>query len=172
MRRLMLIALAIVVAGCAAKTATPPPQGTVPAEATAEPTAEAVQITPPPLALPKTYASLTKRTWQKVVKSPDLYVGKGYKLWACIFQFDAATGPDQFLAQASWQRETYWALDGENAAFVGDATTLADYVEGDIVTMSVMVLGSYSYDTQAGGNTTVPSFQVVKIARAKGSCGS
>lgn len=29
MRRLMLIALAIVVAGCAAKTATPPPQGTV-----------------------------------------------------------------------------------------------------------------------------------------------
>ena len=35
--------------------------------------------------------------------------------------------------------------------------------------MNVVVLGSYSYDTQVGGNTTVPQFQVNKITR-KGSC--
>jgi hypothetical protein len=36
---------------------------------------------------------------------------------------------------------------------------------------SVVSLGSYSYDTQIGGNTTVPLFQVVKIKLEKGSCG-
>ncbi|OGO53566.1 MAG: hypothetical protein A2V85_08090 [Chloroflexi bacterium RBG_16_72_14] len=113
---------------------------------------------------------LSKRAWQKVVKSPDTYMGKGYKLWACIWQFDAATGADGFLGYASYRREDYWALDGENAAFAGDAAQLSDFVEGDIVAMSVVGLGSYSYDTQVGGNTTVPSFQVVKIKRQKGSC--
>jgi hypothetical protein len=36
--------------------------------------------------------------------------------------------------------------------------------------MSVVNLGSYSYDTQIGGNTTVPMFRVIKIKREKGSC--
>jgi hypothetical protein len=31
--------------------------------------------------------------------------------------------------------------------------------------MNVAVVGSYSYDTQAGGNTTVPQFQIRKITR-------
>ena len=35
--------------------------------------------------------------------------------------------------------------------------------------VNVIVLGSYSYDTQAGGNTTVPSFIIDKITR-KGDC--
>lgn len=171
MRRAIVIVL--LVAGCqgqAGPAVTPTPRDTIPAEVTAAPTEDIAQVTTPPIARPASYAALTKRTWQKVVKNPDAYRGKGYKLWACIWQFDAATGPDGFLAQASWRRETYWSLDGDNAAFVGDAALLADYVAGDIVTMSVVTLGSYSYDTQIGGNTTVPSFEVVRIARASGSC--
>lgn len=35
--------------------------------------------------------------------------------------------------------------------------------------MNVTVLGSYSYDTQVGGNTTVPSFIIAKVTR-KGDC--
>ncbi len=35
--------------------------------------------------------------------------------------------------------------------------------------MNVVSLGSYSYDTQAGGNTTVPLFDIRKII-ARGSC--
>ncbi len=109
------------------------------------------------------------RSWRKVVKAPDDHIGRTYQVWGCIFQFDAATGPEGFLAQAAPKRLDYWYTDGENASFTGDADRLADFVEGDIVVMNVTVLGSYSYDTQAGGNTTVPSFLVDKITR-KGDC--
>ena len=34
--------------------------------------------------------------------------------------------------------------------------------------MNVIVKGSYTFDTQAGGNTTIPTFEITKIAR-KGS---
>ncbi len=46
---------------------------------------------------------------------------------------------------------------------------LEDYVTDDVVFMKVVSLGSYSYDTQNGGNTTVPMFEVKAISR-KGSC--
>ena len=52
----------------------------------------------------------------------------------------------------------------------GEAASLSDFVEGDIVSINAVGLGSYSYDTQAGGNTTVPAFHVAKIKREKGSC--
>jgi hypothetical protein len=129
-----------------------------------EPTAE-----PTPRPAKVSYAKLSNRAWAKVVKSPDRYLGKTYQLWACIFQFDAATGDDAFLAQASNKKRAYWFTDGENASFTGDADRLADFVEDDVVVMNVTSLGSYSYDTQAGGNTTVPAFHVEKITR-KGSC--
>lgn len=142
---------------------------TVAPEGASGPTAAPVMETPA-LALPSKYAELTSRNWKRLVKSPDRYIGKGYRLWACIFQFDAATGEDGFLANASYRKERYWGLDGENAAFTGDAATLADFVEGDIVLINAVAMGSYSYDTQAGGNTTVPSFHVARIRRQKGSC--
>lgn len=103
------------------------------------------------------------------MKAPDDYTDRTYQIWGCIWQFDAATGPEAFLAQAAPKRVEYWYSDGENASFTGDADRLSDFVEGDIVVMNVTVLGSYSYDTQAGGNTTVPSFHVNKITR-KGDC--
>jgi hypothetical protein len=125
--------------------------------------------TPAPTPKSVTYAKLTARNWAKIVKAPDNYVGKGYQVWACIFQFDAATGSDSFLAHASFKRQEYWGLYGENTAFTGDEDMLSNFVENDIVVMNVISAGSYSYDTQAGGNTTVPSFQVTKITN-KGSC--
>jgi hypothetical protein len=76
----------------------------------------------------------------------------------------------QPVAQASYRKEPYWFVNGENAAFAGDAARLADFVEGDIVLINAVATGSYSYDTQAGGNTTVPAFYVAKIKRPKGSC--
>ena len=125
--------------------------------------------TPAPTPKPVTYATLTSRQWAKVVKDPDAAAGKGYKVWACIAQFDAATGPSTFLAQTSYRNETYWWSDGDNAIFTGDEDELADYIEGDLVTMSVMTVGSFSYDTQAGGTATVPQFFIAKIQH-KGSC--
>lgn len=190
-----MLCLAIV-AGCAGGAAPTPqivyvtpkptpgnqlPASPVPAvvEATASPTpaptaTPAPTPKPTPAATPKptpklTYAKLSNRAWAKIVKSPDRYIGKGYVLWACIWQFDAATGPGSFLAQASNRKLSYWWTDGENAWFDGSAAKLADFVEDDVVYMKVVVEGSYSYDTQAGGNTTVPQFRIVSISR-KGGC--
>ena len=126
---------------------------------------------PKPTATPKpvTYATLTSRQWAKVVKAPDAMTGKGYKVWACISQFDAATGPSTFLAQTSYRNETYWYTDGVNAIFTGDEQELAEFVEGDLVAISAMTVGSFSYDTQAGGTATVPQFFIAKIQH-KGTC--
>ena len=156
---------------------TPPPAAVVAMATpvpTPEPTATPVptaEPTPEPTAKPKpvSYNKLTSRNWAKLVKSPDTYTGKAYQIWGCIFQFDAATGDDAFLAQTSYHREEYWWSDGENAAFTGNAAKLANFVEDDVVVMNVISAGSYTYDTQAGGNTSVPAFDVVKITR-KGSC--
>lgn len=148
---------------------TPAPTPTPTLAPTPAPTPKPTPV-PTPVPAPKmTYASLTSRAWAKLVKSPDTYTGKGYVVWGCIFQFDAATGQDSFLAQASYRKESYWWSNGENAAFTGNAAKLADFVEDDVVYMKVVSLGSYSYDTQAGGNTTVPKFEIVTISR-KGGC--
>lgn len=129
----------------------------------------ALTAKPTPKPTPVEYKKLSMRSWRKVVKAPDDYIGRTYQIWGCIFQFDAATGPESFLAQAAPKRLDYWYTDGENASFAGETGRLSDFVEGDVVVMNVTVLGSYSYDTQAGGNTTVPSFLVTKITR-KGDC--
>ena len=155
----------------AAPTAAPTPVPTIaPTPApTAVPTPNAT-VAPTPTPTPKmTYATLSNRAWAKLVKSPDSYTGKGYVVWGCIFQFDAATGAEGFLAQAANRKLSYWFSDGENASFTGDAAKLADFGENDVVSMKVVSEGSYSYDTQAGGNTTVPQFRGVSISR-KGSC--
>ena len=115
------------------------------------------------------YATLTSRAWALLVKAPDTYLGNTYKIWACISQFDAATGADTFRAQASYQKETYWYTNGSNSVFTGDATELLDFVQNDMVQMNVVSLGSLSYDTTLGGSTTVPAFEVITITRT-GSC--
>ena len=164
--------LSLLLSGCAAAGATPQVIY-VTAAPTETPYDAPIDIAPEPTAgpavtIPKTFAKLAARDWAKIVKAPDSYFGKGYLVWACIFQFDAATGPDSFLAEAWYTKTSAW-YNADNAAFTGAAANLADFVEGDMVYMSAVGTGAYSYDTQAGGNTTVPSFFVAKIAR-KGSC--
>jgi hypothetical protein len=168
----IVVFVAIALAACGGSPAespavTQPPATVEPADPADAPLEEATEA---PVAIPAKFAALSKRNWQKVVKSPDTYIGKGYRVWACIFQFDAATGDDGFLANTTYAKPGEWYEVGDIAAFTGDAGLLADFVEGDIAVVSGVVLGSYSYDTQAGGNTTVPAFQVVKIARQKGTC--
>jgi hypothetical protein len=84
-----------------------------------------------------------------------------------VTQFDAATGTDAFLADSGATKKypEYGFVDyTDNALFHGDANALADVVEGDLFQASVEVLGSFSYDTQIGGNTTVPEFRITKIS--------
>ncbi len=173
MRLLGLLVALVVVSACGGAATTTQQPAINQAPATADPgsgggTTEEVTTPEPEISLPKSHAKVTERNWKKIVKAPDDYTGKGYQLWACITQFDAATGDDSFLGNASFKKLKYW-YQGENAYFTGEPRALIDVVEDDVVVMNVVGLGSYSYDTQIGGNTTVPAFLVTKITR-KGSC--
>jgi hypothetical protein len=178
MKRIALVVIltAVTAGACGASGGGALGAATQPPAATDQPvdlTTDEPVLEPDPttaVVIPKKFETLNKRGWQRVIKSPDDFTGRGFKLVACIFQFDAATGDDSFLANTSWHKETYWALNGENAAFSGTKKQLNPFVEGDIVSMNAVSLGSYSYDTQVGGNTTVPAFQVVSIKAEKGDC--
>lgn len=149
----------------------------VPFATTSPPTVfptQAPRPTPRPTKRPKptprpSYKKLGKRAWQKLVRSPDDHVGERVQVWACISQFDAATGSDTFRGQALNARTRYWWSDGDNALFMGDEDDLDRFVEDDVVWMNAVLMGSYTYDTQIGGSTTAPVFIVHSIKR-KGSC--
>jgi hypothetical protein len=147
---------------------TPTPMPTSTPKPTPKPT-PVPTVKPTPTPAPVVYSKLTSRQWALVVKSPDNYTGKTYQVWACISQFDAATGTDTFRGEASYRKESYWYAYGDNTLFTGLESDLAAFVQDDVVVMNVTSVGSFSYDTQAGGNTTVPLFFVDKITR-KGSC--
>ncbi len=107
-----------------------------------------------------------EREWALIVKNPDKYLGDKFVVYAEISQFDAATGEDTFRADAyPYNTGSIW-IDGDNCLFTGSARELEDYVEDDVVRVWVTSLGSFSYDTQIGGTTTVPLFSVDKIELA------
>jgi len=122
-------------------------------------------VTPPPK---KVYKALSSRGFKQVAKDPDSYIGRTYIVYGEITQFDSATGVDTFRADLGYKklRPSYGYVNyPQNAMLNGTESRLAKYVQGDLFTAKVTVLGSYSYDTQSGGNTTVPSFQVDSISR-------
>jgi hypothetical protein len=113
------------------------------------------------------YATLSSRRFKLLVKDPDSYVGKTYVLYGEVTQFDAATGKDTFLANSgpAKKRISYgYTTYSENSEFTSDEIMLSDLVQGDCFKAKVTVLGSISYDTQIGGRTTVPKFQVDSIS--------
>lgn len=115
---------------------------------------------------------LSERDLALLVKSPDSHSGKSMVIYARITQFDAATGRCTFRANISHKKmESTWDY-GENSIFRGgdggsDCPSLEGFVVDDEVRMTVTSLGSISYETQIGGNTTVPAFRVEKITSAK-----
>ena len=107
---------------------------------------------------------VSSRTLAKIVKNPDKYKGKVLVVYGQVTQFDSATGTDTFLADvANRNTMSYGYFDGENAMFTGKESKLDDLVEDDVFHATVTVTGSFSYDTQIGGNTTVPLFLVNQI---------
>lgn len=110
---------------------------------------------------PASYEQLTDRDFALIAKNPDAATGRKVVVYGRITQFDSATGTTQFLARtAANQPSSKYDYD-QNTMVVGDtAALIANVVEDDLVTMHAEVLGSYTYDTQAGGSTTVPKLQV------------
>lgn len=116
---------------------------------------------------PKDYPTLDSRGWDLLVKDPDAHAFETYHVYGYVTQFDAATGDSQFRADADYRAHTDW-YDYEDNVLFGvadeDAARLADVVQGDIFEANITVVGSFSYDTQIGGSTTVPLFLVDAIA--------
>lgn len=114
------------------------------------------------------YAEMPERDYALLVKDPDATVGQNFIVYGSIWQFDAASGKCSFLAAtAPAAMENDWEYPTDAMVFGGDGETecplLGPIVEGDVVKMWVTNDGSYSYDTQIGGNTTVPLFEVKQI---------
>jgi len=154
-------------------TATAPvePEPTAEDEPSEEPSAETsdepTESAAPPAPEKKTYKTLSSRQFKLMVKDPDAYSGKTYVLYGEITQFDSATGTDTFRADTGPKklRISYGFVDySQNSFLQGTESKLKKLVEGDCFKAKVTVLGSFSYDTQAGGNTTVPLFQVDSIS--------
>ena len=114
---------------------------------------------------PADYQALTNQTFQKLVKNPDAQKGERFVLYGYVTQFDAATGTDQFLASVGATRlpaGEEFDYD-ELAYFTGSASALDPAVKDDLIKVYVVGRGSFSYDTQIGGNTTVPKFKIDRI---------
>lgn len=117
---------------------------------------------------PTSYRRLTARKWRQLAKNPDARVGECVVVYGEITQFDAATGDETFLASVggTYQRPEYGFVDyPTNTLLSGSPTRLGTLVEGDLFRARVRVLGSETYETQIGGETTVPSLHVDHIKR-------
>ncbi|MFZ0530933.1 MAG: hypothetical protein WAL91_10385, partial [Propionicimonas sp.] len=137
-------------------------------ETTAEPAPEPTPTeTEPAAPAKKHYKTLSGRQFKLLVKDPDAYIGKTYVIYGEVTQFDAATGTDTFRADTGPKklRISYGYVDyPQNSFLSGTESKLKKLVQGDCFKAKVTVLGSFSYDTQAGGNTTVPLFEVNAIS--------
>lgn len=114
-------------------------------------------------AAPTVYAKLTAREWKKLAKDPDAYAGKAYIVYGVVTQFDAATGADTFRADVDGVRHADQFDYDTNTILSNVKGDVSDLVEDDMFQASVIVVGSYSYETSLGGETTVPQLSVMKI---------
>ncbi len=103
-----------------------------------------------------------------IVKDPDAFNGQVFIMVTEITQYDAATGACSFRGYWDTREHEYtFEYAGDNAIFSsGDGASncpvLAGVDQNDVVRVWVRSEGSYSYDTQIGGNTTAPKFKVLK----------
>jgi hypothetical protein len=166
-----VVALGVGISDNTGTTAAPEAIVTVTQTATAtEPTSEPTETkqpkaenttTPKPKPEPVQAVRVSKRQWAKIVKKPASYKGNRYIIYGQVTQFDSATGDDNFLADTAHRNTmSYGLFDGDNALLTGSAGQLDDLVEDDVFRASVTVLGKIDYDTQIGGNTTVPLLEV------------
>lgn len=113
---------------------------------------------------PASYPPISARDLALLVRDPDAAKGRKMVLYGVVTQFDAATGKSDFLASVGAEpQERSYDYDQNAWVTTTDPAILANVAEKDLVTMHVEVAGAYTYDTQIGGQTTVPKFWVYII---------
>lgn len=141
-------------------TPTPTPTPTPSPEATET-------VSPPASATPdlSTFYPTDERSWALVAKDPDSYSGTNVILYGSIMQFDSATGRcAMIISTAATQQEYSFDYEQNVMAVSGDwdstCPVFDPLVEDDNVKIWATIDQSFSYDTQIGGNTTVPLVEV------------
>jgi hypothetical protein len=157
----------------------PPVAAAAAAAPTQSPASEAPQATPskapretkaPEPKPVETFRELSEREFALLVKDPSSAKGQKLTIYGLVTQFDAASGKCSFLASTSNTRQEDSFDYLQNTVLVsGDGKEkcplLNEVVEGDVLKLSVVGEGAQSYNTQAGGNTTAPLFEVVGLER-------
>jgi hypothetical protein len=129
--------------------------------------APAAAPAPVTTAAPTPPKAITAREWALIAKNPDAHIGERVIVYGEVTQFDSATGDSGFRANVDGVNHPikygYADYDTNTVLSATSASILNDLVQDDVFKAEVTVLGSYSYDTQIGGSTTVPSLAVTKI---------
>lgn len=128
----------------------------------AEPATEAEQPEAPTLAL-EDFKALTADEWALIAKDPDAATGQAVVVFAEVTQFDSATGTETFRANAGATQPTGEYELETNTVFTGDEGALSAVTQGDVLKVYAVVDGSLDYETQIGGETTVPQLSVQQI---------
>ncbi|PPG28087.1 PASTA domain-containing protein [Pseudoclavibacter sp. RFBB5] len=115
-----------------------------------------------------TFTETDERTFGLVQKSPDAYVGTNMIVYGSVTQFDAATGACVFRANTSHAvQEMSFDYSSNTLMTAGDGESdcpgVAQVLADDHIKAWVTVAGSFTYDTQIGGSTTVPLFTVHQV---------
>ena len=113
-----------------------------------------------PIPTPQTFLPITQEAWVEIAKDPDAAKGRAIVVYAYITQFDANTGPSNFLANAGPTQPTSEFELATGAWFVGNKFALSGVKQGDILKIQAEVLGSYTYDLQVGNTNTVPRLSI------------
>ena len=115
---------------------------------------------PPPVP----HREISSRDWQVIAKNPDAHKGKRIIVYGYVTQFDAATGTSSFRASIDAIRHKRTYKYDTNTLLSGTTEMLNDIVADDQFRAEATVMGSFSYDTQIGGNATVPLLHVDTIS--------
>lgn len=117
---------------------------------------------------PAAYPAISVRDYAMLVKDPNAHKGQRFVVYGVVTQFDAATGTSTLRANtAATPQDRSYDYD-QNTIVESTVQTLGPVIEDDFVTFYVEVVGSYSYATQIGGNTTVPKLKanIVQVTRS------
>ena len=120
------------------------------------------------LASVKIHGNPTNYSYKQLNKNAYSLKGQRIVHTACVFQFDGATGPKQFLGE--WTNMGYNVWTDLVQVKLPNARIGANAYEGDLVKITGYILGNYSYDTQGGGNKTVPSIMVTTLSVVGHGC--
>lgn len=109
---------------------------------------------------PANYKPLTDRDFALLVKDPDAHASEMVIIYGQVSQFDAATGTSEFRANTGALPPSGPVTIYEQNSYVTvpDPGLTANVVKDDVLRIYATVAGSYSYELQRGGETTVPRF--------------